>query len=208
MHLLFDFGGVLVDLDKECCIRAFARLGFDIRPFIGTYAQMGVLSQLERGEISVHEFCDELREISGQSGLTDADIVRAWEAYLVSVPAERLETLLRAKRHYHLHLLSNTNAVHWAQAEQIFFRYKGLGVGDFFEHIFLSYEMGVEKPAPEIFRRVVEGIGCRPEEILFFDDSEVNCAAARAEGLQSWIAPAGSQWLHYFDSDGRLLPQS
>lgn len=208
VHLLFDFGGVLVDLDKECCIQAFDRLGFNIRPFIGTYAQTGILSRLERGEVSVSEFCDELRNISGQQQLSDTDIIHAWEAYLTSVPMERLEMLLRAKRHYHLHLLSNTNAVHWAQAEQIFFRYKGLGVHDFFEQVFLSFEMGIEKPAPEIFQRVVQSIGCRPEEILFFDDSEVNCASARSEGLQSWIAPADSQWLRYFDVDGRLLPHT
>ena len=42
--LLFDFGGVLVDLDKERCIRAFESLGFDIRPFLGTYRQAGVFS--------------------------------------------------------------------------------------------------------------------------------------------------------------------
>ena len=93
-------------------------------------------------------------------------------------------------------------------AERIYFRYKGLGVADFFDHIFLSYEMGLEKPSPAIFQRVVQTLGCRPEEVLFFDDSEVNCAAARAEGLQSWIAPAGSGWLKYFDADGRLIPEA
>ena len=208
MQLLFDFGGVLVDLDKECCIRAFAELGFDLRPYIGTYAQAGFLSKLERGESDIPQFCDELRALSGNAALTNEQIVGAWERYLVTVPEERLEALLRAKRHYPIHVLSNTNPVHWAMAERIYFRYKGLGVADFFDHIFLSYEMGLEKPSPAIFQRVVQTLGCRPEEVLFFDDSEVNCAAARAEGLQSWIAPAGSGWLKDFDADGRLIPEA
>jgi putative hydrolase of the HAD superfamily len=76
-----------------------------------------------------------------------------------------------------------------------YFRYKGLQVGDFFEKIFLSCELGVEKPNPEIFKKVVEGIACPPDDILFFDDSEVNCEAARKYGLQAVLAPANSAWL-------------
>ena len=92
-------------------------------------------------------------------------------------------------------MLSNTNPVHWAMAVDGYFRYKGLQVEDFFDKIFLSCELGVEKPEPAIFEKVVEGIGCDPADILFFDDSEVNCEAARKCGLQAVLAPAGSAWL-------------
>ena len=183
MNLLFDFGGVLVDLNKQRCIDAFAGLGFDIRPFLGTYAQAGVFAQLERGELSVAEFCEELRQLSGRVDLSDETLVKAWESYLMDVPADRLETLLKAKKNYPIYLLSNTNEIHWRQGSEEFFRYKGLHVEDFFDGVFLSYEMGIEKPHPAIFDKVVEGIGCAPSEILFFDDSEVNCEAARKQGL-------------------------
>lgn len=89
MNLLFDFGGVLVDLDKECCRRAFAALGFDIMPYLGTYAQAGFFSALERGELSVHEFCTALRQAAGNPALGDDDIVGAWREYLRGVPRER-----------------------------------------------------------------------------------------------------------------------
>ncbi len=202
--LLFDFGGVLVDLDQQRCIRAFDALGFDIRPFLGTYRQAGIFSKLERGEVTVEAFCDELRRLSENPGLTDAQIVGAWEKYLLDVPAERLEMLLKAKTHYNIYVLSNTNVVHWAMAQNGLFDYKGKSLEDFFNGVFLSCELGVEKPDAEIFRRVAEGIGCAPENILFFDDSEVNCEAARQSGLMARIAPAGSLWLDYFDEDGRL----
>ena len=204
MNLLFDFGGVLVDLDKSRCIAAFDAIGFDIRPLIGTYAQAGILSQLERGKITVPEFCEQLRQLSGKPQLTDEAIVGAWEHYLLDVPEERLEMLLKIKRHYPLYVLSNTNVVHWDMARDRYFRYKGLQLEDFFDKVFLSYELGVEKPDPAIYRAVAEGIGCDPADILFFDDSNVNCRAARQCGLQSLLAPAGSLWFGYFDEDGRL----
>ncbi len=205
MNLLFDFGGVLVDLDKSRCIAAFDAIGFDVRPFLGTFAQAGILSKLERGEVSVGEFCEELRQLSGQSHLSDEAIVEAWQQYLLDVPEERLDMLLKARQHYPLYVLSNTNEIHWKMARDGYFRYKNLHVEDFFEKVFLSYELGVEKPHPAIFKAVVEGIGCSPEEVLFFDDSEVNCQAARDCGLQALLAPAGSLWLQYFDADGHLL---
>ena len=193
--LLFDFGGVLVDLDKQRCIEAFYRLGFDIRPYLGTYRQGGVFSLLERGAIGVPEFCDEIRRMAGNSTLTDASIAQAWEQYLVGVPAERLEKLLELRQSYRVSLLSNTNIIHWKQSLRDFFNYKGLGINDFFEEVFLSYELGIEKPAPEIFRIVAERLGAQPEDILFLDDSEVNCEAARNCGLQAKLAPAGGGWM-------------
>ena len=165
MYLLFDFGGVLVDLDRQRVERSFDEIGFDIRPYLGTYKQAGIA---------------------------------AWESYLTTVPTERLEMLLKIKQNYSINVLSNTNTIHWRMAEDTFFRYKGLTVDDFFDHIFLSCELGVEKPAPQIFENVVEGMGVPAHDILFFDDSEVNCQSARQ------CAPAGSEWFKYFDEYGKL----
>lgn len=207
MNLLFDFGGVLVDLDQSRCISAFEALGFDIRPCLGTYVQAGILSGLERGEISVAEFCNQLRTLSNRTDLTDESIVQAWEQYLTGVPEDRLEMLLKIKQHYPTYVLSNTNEIHWDMARNGYFRYKGLQVSDFFRKVFLSYELGVEKPSPAIYEAVVKGIGCAPEEILFFDDSEVNCEAARRCGLQARLAPANGVWLDFFTPDGVYIPE-
>ena len=204
MILLFDFGGVLVDLDKQRCIKAFEEMGFDIRPYLGAYRQAGIFSLLEQGKISIQEFCVGIRELSANDEITDEAIIQAWEKYLLGVPAERLEMLLKIKQHYPVSVLSNTNAVHWAQACNDFFCYKDLEVNDFFDKLFLSYELGVEKPAPELYQKVIEGLGVPAEEILFFDDSEVNCEAARQCGMQALLAPANSEWFKYFDENGKL----
>lgn len=211
MTLLFDFGGVLVDLDRQRVEAAFDRIGFNIRPYLGTYRQAGIFSQLEQGRISIHEFCNGIRALSQQSGdalqlLTDEAIVAAWQSYLTEVPTERLDMLLKIKQHYSINVLSNTNRVHWQMAKDTFFRYKGLNVENFFDHIFLSCDLGVEKPDPLIFSKVVEGLQVPAHDILFFDDSEVNCQAARNYGLQALVAPAGSEWFKYFDDYGKLHP--
>ncbi len=211
MTLLFDFGGVLVDLDRQRVEAAFDRIGFNIRPYLGTYKQAGIFSQLEQGRISIHEFCNGIRALSQQSGdalqlLTDEAIVAAWQSYLTEVPTERLDMLLKIKQHYSINVLSNTNTVHWQMAKDTFFRYKGHNVENFFDHIFLSCDLGVEKPDSLIFSKVVEGLQVPAHDILFFDDSEVNCQAARNCGLQALVAPAGSEWFKYFDDYGKLHP--
>lgn len=225
MHLLFDYGGVLVQLDKTRCIDHFAAIGFDIRPYLGTFKQSGVFSDLESGRADVPTFCAELRRLAGeqQNGgletaaptyeataptceavLTDEAIIAAWQSYLVGVPQERLDLLLKIHKHYSVSLLSNTNPVHWQMAEADYFHHDGHTVSDYFDHVFLSYEIGCEKPAPEIFEAVIRGLDCPPADILFLDDSEVNCDAARRCGLQARVAPADGTWMDDFDADGRL----
>lgn len=205
MKLLFDFGGVLVDLDRERVVNAFAELGLDMHNYLGAYRQSGPFSLLEQGKISVHEFCNEIRNLTGHTELTDESIVKAWKAFLPGVPAERLEMLLKIKQHYSVNLLSNTNVIHWQQACDDFFHYHDREVNDFFDQIFLSYELGVEKPEPRIYEAVIEGLGVPANEILFFDDSEVNCEASRKCGMQACLAPAHSEWFKYFNEDGKLL---
>lgn len=204
MVLLFDFGGVLVDLDRARCIKAFAEIGLRVEDYLGSYRQGGPFSLIERGKISVHDFCNEIRRITGHADTTDDEIVQAWETFLPGVPTERLEMLLKIKQHYSINVLSNTNEIHWRQARDNFFHYKGLTANDFFDHIFLSYEEGVEKPAPELYETVIRRLGVPADEILFFDDSETNCEAARRCGMQALLAPAGSEWFKYFDENGKL----
>lgn len=204
MILLFDFGGVIVDLDLLRCVSAFGELGFDVLPNLGNKGQTGLLERFESGHIDTPQFCDAVRELSGNAAATDEQIVHAWQQFLVGVPEERLELLLRIRRHYPTAVLSNTNPVHWAQARDGFFRYKGLGVEDFFRHTFLSYEMGVMKPQAEIYEKVIESLGVPASEIVFFDDLEANCEAARAAGMKAVCAPLYGKWARLFTEDGRL----
>ena len=83
MKLVFDFGAVLVDLEKSDAIAAFDRLGVDIRPYIGTFRQGGVFALLENGDISLSDFYDEIRKIANNPVLTDDEIRKSDRSHVV-----------------------------------------------------------------------------------------------------------------------------
>ncbi len=207
MNLIFDFGGVLVTLDKERVIRNYAKLGFDITPYIGVYRQAGIFSRLESGTITVPELCEEVRRLADEkhrSRLTNEAIVEIWQSYLIEIPTERLRTLERLHRQHKLYILSNTNEIHWRMGIEKFFRADGKTFEDYFDGAFLSYKLHMEKPQPELYRHVLQTLGSDGADCMFFDDSQVNCEAAIAAGLPACLAPADGSWMKHFDEEGNL----
>ena len=120
-NIIFDFGGVIVDLDKERCLQSFEKLGIDARGFLGQYVQGGIFSRIETGTATVSEFFDALREMSGRKDLDDGRLAAAWNSFLVGIPRERLDCIGRLKEKYRLFLLSNTNEIHWHYSVEDFF---------------------------------------------------------------------------------------
>ena len=204
MELLFDMGGVLIDLDMPRCVEAFRAAGFDIAPYLDPFAQKGFISDFESGKTTPDEFFATMDRLAGRALDRDA-LAAAWRSLLAGMPRERIELLVKARRHHGIHLLSNTNPLGWASALELF-REIGHLPEELFGHVLLSFEMGVEKPARQIFDRAACQIGCAPGEILFFDDSETNCRAAREAGLQAVVAARDGGWMDCFDADGRLKP--
>lgn len=200
-NVVFDFGGVLVDLDRERCIAAFERLGVNVREALGQYVQSGVFSSFEKGELDSEEFCDALRGIAGRNDISDRKIINAWNEFLVGIPRERLECLARIKDRYKLLLLSNTNHCHWALATNDLFLYRGRTVDYYFSKIYLSYKMGLAKPDPAIFRAMVKDSRIKPQETLYIDDSPDNCAAAEAEGMRAFVSKGEGDWMQLFTEE-------
>lgn len=199
-NIVFDFGGVLVDLDRERCITAFENLGVNVHDALGQYVQSGVFSDLELGEIDSEEFCDALRQISGRPDIPDRKIIDAWNEFLVGIPRERLECLAELKKKYKLFLLSNTNRIHWALATNDLFLYRGRTVDYYFDQVFLSYKMGLAKPDSRIFKQAIKEAKIKPTETLYIDDSEQNCEAAAKEGLHTFHSVKGSDWMEIFNA--------
>lgn len=96
-NIIFDFGGVIVDLDKERCLQSFEKLGIDARGCLGQYVQGGIFSRIETGTASVSEFFDALRDMSGRKDLDDGRLAAAWNSFLVGIPRERLDCIGRLK---------------------------------------------------------------------------------------------------------------
>lgn len=201
-NLLFDFGGVLINLDRTACRLAFERLGIDSihRSAAEEYRQKELMSQLESGNITAAAFRASLRRLTEQEP-TDDEINAAWIAMLADIPSYKLDFLLQLRHHYHVMLLSNTNSIHWQWAVQHSFRYKGHEVDDFFDRIYLSYEIHKQKPDVEIFKHVLHDSCIDAKATLFIDDAQPNCKAAESLGFHTYCCPAGSDWTPLFKED-------
>lgn len=198
-NFIFDLGGVLVDVDKERSIEAFKQLGLPhVNQLVSNYKQSGIFSELERGEISTEVFCRRIRH-SAQETITDQQIIEAWNAMLGEVLPWKLEMLLSLRKHYLVYLLSNTNAIHWDMACKRLFRYRGFDVNDFFEEIYLSFQMHLVKPSKEIFQATLNCAGLLPGETMLIDDSPANCLAAEALGIKAYCPKPGEDWRHLFE---------
>lgn len=195
--IIFDFGGVLVNLDKQATIDAFAGIGYDAASYIGTYAQKGPFAPLELGQISAEDFIAEIRH-AASPGVTQEQVCDAWNCMLTDIPDRRLQTLLDLKARYRLVLLSNTNDIHWIYSCRELFTYKGLRPEDYFERLYLSFECKMAKPDPAFFRYVIDDLKLDPRTALFVDDSSANCLSAAGEGLSVFHSEVSDDWLALF----------
>lgn len=186
-NIIFDLGGVLVGLDKNRCVEAFRKIGADdIAYFVDEHRVESLFFDSEVGNISQAVFCQRVRELT-KKDIPDKDIVWAWNELLTGIPDFKKECLLRLNNYYRLFLLSNTNVMHWTKCAQDFFPFHGWGVNDYFEQVFLSYEMHLIKPSEEIFKSVLDEAGIMAEQTLFVDDSADNCRAAREVGIKTFL---------------------
>ena len=201
-NLIFDFGGVLVNLDKTACRKAYEQLGIESihESVLDDYRQKELYMQFESGNISAAGFRASMRRLSDQT-LTDAQIDQAWTAMLADIPSYKLDWLLHLRGEYHVLLLSNTNSIHWQWAERHLFSYQGHKVEDFFDRIYLSYEVHMQKPDIEIFKYVLGDSMIAAGETFFIDDSPANCKAAESIGIHTYCCPAGSDWTFLFQDE-------
>lgn len=191
-NIVFDFGCVLVDLDKQRCAEAFNSIGAQaISTYVDECRQEDLFHDLETGHIDVDVFCNEVRRKSPACTASNEQICWAWNQLLTGIPAERVTKLHQLKHRYHLFLLSNTNPVHWLPCSEV--------LEGCFEKVFLSYEMHLVKPSQEIFERMLQEAGIKPEETLFIDDSKANCHAAESLGIRTLHVGHGDEWLNQLD---------
>lgn len=199
-NLLFDLGGVIMDIRRLNCVASFERLGMkDADSFLGEYSQKGPFLQLEEGAISEAEFRTAVRQfIDGE--VTDEQIDSAFCDFLVGIPKYRLEQLRELKKQYGIYMLSNTNSIMWHSRIAEDFRQEGLEREDYFDGIVTSFEARSIKPDAKIFHTVVEKLGIKPEETLFLDDSQKNLDAAAELGFQTLLVTPGSEFFELLNA--------
>lgn len=195
--MLFDFGQVIVSLNKQRCVDALYKVGCGaIAGYVDEHRSEDLFHEIELGG-STERFCEEARRQSA-STTSDEDIIWAWNELLTGIPLEKLKLIKHLKQDlgYKTALLSNTNWMHWNKSVEDFFCVPGYGVEDCFDYVFLSCELGIVKPDPRIYQHVIETTGVQAEDILFFDDSARNCEGARRCGIHAIHDPEGNDWMN------------
>ncbi len=185
--IIFDFGDVFINLNKETSIEEFKKLGLD-GPNEDLLAQNDLF---EKGKITELQFIETFQKYIPDAGVED--IRKAWNSLIGDFPLYRLEFLQLLSTKYRLFLLTNTDSIHIDYFEH----QTGMSFySDFyrcFEKIYYSYEMGMRKPQPETFNSILKKHDLSPKRTLFVDDKKDNTDAAQELGLHVWNLQVGQE---------------
>lgn len=185
--IIFDFGDIFINLDKQATIDGLQRLG--LTSWDEDLDQLNI--SFEKGEISRDNFLLGIQKHIPNASIEE--ILVAWNAVLLDFPLHRLEFLQLLSHKYRLFLLSNTDSIHINHFEQ---REGASFYGAFyqcFEKVYFSYEMGMRKPDAEIYTTLIRQHELSPKHTLFVDDKKDNTDAAKALGLNVWNLQVGQE---------------
>lgn len=178
--LLFDLGGVLVDIDFSRALRAWqAHTSLSVDELAKAFCFDPAYERHERGQISSAEYFSHLSNTLKLSAPHE-EIEAGWNSIFRGEIAETLLLVEQASRRLPCYAFTNTNASHMRTWKALYPR-----VGATFERIFASHEMGMRKPERKAFDFICRSLRCEPGPILFFDDLAENVQAAQEAGLQA-----------------------
>jgi glucose-1-phosphatase len=198
-NIIFDLGGVIINLDNRLTEEAFVAMGVkNFRDYFGHGFAASFFKDYEVGKISDKEFVEALRAFGGLENVSDQTIVDGWNALLLDFPAERIRLLERLRKKYRLFLFSNTNALHLAALRRIWVESFGGGsLEDYFEKTYYSHLMGMRKPDRVSFEHILKENGLEGSETLFVDDAIVNVEGAEQAGLKGLFLRPGVRLLDF-----------
>jgi len=193
-NIVFDLGGVILDIDYNLTRQAFEKLG--VCHFDEMYSQANadeLFRKLETGKITEENFYKELNNWTGLN-LTPQEIETAWNAMLLSFREKSLRFLDQINNKYRLFLLSNTNFIHMAAFKKIFhLSPRSKAFDEYFNKAFYSCKIGFRKPDAICYDWVISETGIQPEKTLFIDDSVGNTEAAKRAGMQTILLDRGTK---------------
>lgn len=193
--IIFDFGGVILDIDFQKMMDALTELSSaaDVKKI----QTSGILEKIECGQINGEEFFTGVQDILHKK-LDKEKFLAAWNAILLDYKPRRIEVLHELKQTHKLFLLSNTNEIHYKTfSKKLWDEYK-ITFDDLFEKTYLSHEMGMIKPDKNIYQQVLDEQNLVPEKTLFIEDTEINARAAETLGIQTLLIPRNGSFYHFF----------
>ncbi len=188
-NIIFDFGDVFINLDKQATARMLIKSGFaGITPDL-----MELFMSYETGIVNTEFFISRAKKWVPNA--TNEQLLAAWNAILLDFPEYRLEFLekLARENRFRLFLLSNTNALHLDKVNEIMGTSQYQRFINCFEHCYFSHEVHMRKPDPEIFAHILQDQGLIPNQTLFIDDTEEHTISAESLGLRTWHLQVGKE---------------
>ena len=188
-NLLFDFGDVFINLDKEATLRSLNKAGYD-----GVPADFfSWVNDYEKGLVTTDEFVR--AGMVAFPGMREEDLISAWNAIILDFPPHRLDFIrqLSEEGSFGLFLLSNTNALHIQRVREV------MGLRDYqnfascFSGFYLSHEIHLRKPEPEVFQKILDNHSILADDTLFVDDTLEHIESAKRLGLQTWHLQVGKE---------------
>jgi glucose-1-phosphatase len=189
--IIFDLGGVIMDIDVKKTLNAFSGLGLqNVHEYFGHGFAASFFSDHESGRISDEEFLQEIKNLLSND-VADEAVIDAWNALLLRFPPERIELLKELKNRYRLFLFSNTNAIHREKFSEIYRKSFPGELDDHFEKAYYSHVLRQRKPDPGGYEQIIKENGLDPKQTLFVDDALMNVEGAIRAGLKGLYLPPG-----------------
>lgn len=181
--IIFDLGGVIIDLSPENTAIAFAGLaGISQRDVYHVYQTNDAFNAFEKGEINNDEFRNFIRKTFSITS-PDIEIDHCWNAMLVGLPVQKLKLLEKLKTQFRIYLLSNTNGIHLSHIENVMLN--GASLDPYFHKAYYSHKIKMRKPDSIIFEYVLADNMLEPLQTVFLDDNKENIEAAKSVGIQT-----------------------
>ena len=205
-NIIFDFGGVILDIDPQLTINEFINLGLkDPEKLLTSGFLEDIAAKFERGIHTPEVFRTKLRNFL-QVDATDQQLDEAWNALLFDIPSERIAVIEQVKKHYLTLLLSNSNEIHYdlfVRDLQLRFGYREFD--ELFHKAYFSFDLHLSKPNPEVYEFVINQHDLDPGKTLFIDDREDNIEVAQQLGFKTYLLQKPERVRDLF-VDGKLKP--
>lgn len=197
-NLVFDLGGVILDLAVDKTIQAFANLaGISAEKATSIFHTSPEFNLYEKGGMTDQEFRNFLKNAYTPDS-SDREIDNAWNQMLRAIPVIKLELLEKLKRQYNVLLLSNTNEIHLSYINSKLLPKDATSLDQYFHKAYYSHRMLKRKPDAEIFEQVLQENNLVPNQTIFLDDNLMNVKGAESVGIKTVHVTTPDLILTYF----------
>lgn len=197
-NIIFDLGGVIIDLDESATIRAFAALFEKSEAEIAAFSKAEFFKDYETGKIDDPTFRAKIREEFEFTG-PEEQIDAAWNAMLGKIDKDKIALIDRMSEHHQLFVMSNTNDIHIRFFNRLFEHMSGgRTFNSYFKEVYLSQEVGERKPNPGAWQVILNDHQLSADDCLFIDDKLENTEAAAKLGIQTFQNLSPRDWMAFF----------